>query len=586
MLGRSLPERSAEEGPCAAIIRSGPRPGFRSWSRALDDPTTTPPPAGTPPGTPLGGTSRAATPPSATPPSATPPSATPPSGDPARPAAPLRPGARRHQAAPHRPATVHRLGLHGVRATPRRDCAPRSSRRARRPSSSTQAHIELAKAEMAEIAGEIGRALALGSAAFVVVTPRRPPARHRHALFLGEWLFGSMGWGIVHGLLLFTSIALVCVLLILRVPSNLYGRAAFLGIVVAALASLVLGLGLLNRLYATIGEATALAVNVGIRPLVVGLIVGGLVGLLAGIFLAATMNAIWRWPVHRPRRFGCRWRAHRRADGRDLRPTSRYGPRDHPRLPDVHRWSWRPASRGKASTWRHSRLASIRTSPSTQARRRSSGYRDGCRPGPGPSGADRARRGVRDPRSLRAHRSRRPGQGPQEPGQSGRRRGRHGIHRARRPGSSLPPCQARGSRPVRTASGSDAATGDREDAAFAGKRRRQGPRNDRTRLRRLYEAGAKGSDPASDAPFVAVLRPLVLRASKAAAEAVFSTDEEGFQARLQQVQSRIARRDGGRGRRNPARRRRRHQRVPVRSTARTSAGRPGARSSRFSIRRR
>jgi hypothetical protein len=54
---------------------------------------------------------------------------------------------------------------------------------------------------------------------------------------------------------------------------------------------------------------------------------------------------------------------------------------------------------------------------------------------------------------------------------------------------------------------------------------------DRTRLRTLL--------------FVAVLRPLVLRASKAAAEAVFSTDEEGFQARLAQVQARIARREAG-----------------------------------------
>jgi hypothetical protein len=54
---------------------------------------------------------------------------------------------------------------------------------------------------------------------------------------------------------------------------------------------------------------------------------------------------------------------------------------------------------------------------------------------------------------------------------------------------------------------------------------------DRTRLRTLL--------------FVAVLRPLVLRASRAAADAVFRTDEEGFQARLAQVQSRIARREDG-----------------------------------------
>ncbi len=144
---------------------------------------------------------------------------------------------------------------------------------------------------MAQIAGEITRALALGGAAFVVVLLAALLLVIGGALFLGEWLFGSMGWGIVHGLLLFASITLVCVLLIVRMPNNLYVRAALSAIVVAALASVVLGLGLLNKLYAAIGDASGLAVNIGIRPLVVGIFVGGLVGLVAGIFLASTMNA-------------------------------------------------------------------------------------------------------------------------------------------------------------------------------------------------------------------------------------------------------------------------------------------------------
>jgi hypothetical protein len=169
----------------------------------------------------------------------------------------------------------------------------RSQIRATREAAVTlvQAHVELAKAEMADIAGEITRALALGGAAFVVVLLAALLLVIGGALFLGEWLFGSMGWGIVHGLLLFASIAVVCGLLILRMPNNLYLRAALSGIVVAAAASIILGLGLLNRLYTTIGDASGLAVGAGIRPLVVGMLVGGLVGLLAGILLAATMNA-------------------------------------------------------------------------------------------------------------------------------------------------------------------------------------------------------------------------------------------------------------------------------------------------------
>ncbi len=67
---------------------------------------------------------------------------------------------------------------------------------------------------------------------------------------------------------------------------------------------------------------------------------------------------------------------------------------------------------------------------------------------------------------------------------------------------------------------------ERDFAAYTKKTKR-----DRTRLRTLL--------------FVAVLQPLLIRASRAAAEAVFSTDEEGFQARLAQVQARIARREAG-----------------------------------------
>jgi hypothetical protein len=260
-----------------------PRPAhaqIRSRSSTLDDTTRTPPPAGTPPpATPPPENRASGTPPTANPPAGgppppgSPPSGPPPSGPPASGSPPPPPGAPRGQ----------RKAPPGLRAQIKatREAAVLL----------LQAHIELAKAEIAEIAGEIGRALALGTAAFVVVLLAVVLLVVGGALFLGEWLFGSMGWGIVHGLLVFASIALVAVTLILRVPSHLYVRAALSGIVVAVVTSVVLGFGLLNKLYAAIGDASALPVSVGIRPLVVGIIVGGLVGLLAGIFLAATMNA-------------------------------------------------------------------------------------------------------------------------------------------------------------------------------------------------------------------------------------------------------------------------------------------------------
>ena len=53
----------------------------------------------------------------------------------------------------------------------------------------------------------------------------------------------------------------------------------------------VLGLGLLNQAYTAIGDATALAVDPGVRPLVVGVLLGGLVGLIVGVITAVRMSA-------------------------------------------------------------------------------------------------------------------------------------------------------------------------------------------------------------------------------------------------------------------------------------------------------
>ena len=38
------------------------------------------------------------------------------------------------------------------------------------------------------------------------------------SLFLGEWLFGSMGWGVLHDTELSIAVAVVCILAALDVP--------------------------------------------------------------------------------------------------------------------------------------------------------------------------------------------------------------------------------------------------------------------------------------------------------------------------------------------------------------------------------
>ncbi len=106
------------------------------------------------------------------------------------------------------------------------------------------------------------------------------------SLFLAETLFGSMGWGILHGLLLFIGLAIAFVLIALGVGTDRIAKAGLVAILVGIVAAILFAGDLFNRLYTYLGELTALAVEPGVRPLVVGLIIWAALGLLVGIAVA------------------------------------------------------------------------------------------------------------------------------------------------------------------------------------------------------------------------------------------------------------------------------------------------------------
>lgn len=151
------------------------------------------------------------------------------------------------------------------------------------------AHVELAKAEATAIAGQVGRVAALGALAFMLVIFAVFLLVIGISLGLGEWLLGSMGWGVIDGVLAFLSVAMAAVLLAVGISATRIGRALLGAIVVGILIGVTLGLDLPNRLYAAIGESLGLAVDPGIRPLVVGMLLGGFIGLVAGIVAAIRM---------------------------------------------------------------------------------------------------------------------------------------------------------------------------------------------------------------------------------------------------------------------------------------------------------
>ncbi len=144
---------------------------------------------------------------------------------------------------------------------------------------------------MAEIADEIKRlaayvgiAVAAGIVAGLLLSVGLP-------LFLGDWIFGSIGWGLLHGLLLLTAIIVSMVLLVVDIPASRIAAAYFAGVVIAIVVGIVLGLDLTNRLWQLAGDALlplaapdarALAAALVVLPVALGLLFG-----LAGLVRAA-----------------------------------------------------------------------------------------------------------------------------------------------------------------------------------------------------------------------------------------------------------------------------------------------------------
>jgi hypothetical protein len=148
------------------------------------------------------------------------------------------------------------------------------------------AHVELAKTEFKAIGGQIARTAGLIGAAIALILVAVSLLILGTALFLGEWILGSIGWGVLHGVLAFLAVAMACVLAALGISfRRLVGSFATAAIVGLAV-GLVLGLQALNRVYSAIGDATLVGIEPGVRPLVVGLLVVGIVGLLLGLLLA------------------------------------------------------------------------------------------------------------------------------------------------------------------------------------------------------------------------------------------------------------------------------------------------------------
>jgi len=147
------------------------------------------------------------------------------------------------------------------------------------------AHLELARAEFEEIGDAIKRAAALSGVAIAALIVAALLATVGTPLFLGEWIFGSIGWGLLDGLLLLVAVAAAAGLAAVGTESTRIGRSFLVAVLIGVVVAIVLGLNLTNRGWSAVGDALVPAVAADSRPLVAALVslpvVGGVViGLL------------------------------------------------------------------------------------------------------------------------------------------------------------------------------------------------------------------------------------------------------------------------------------------------------------------
>jgi hypothetical protein len=150
-----------------------------------------------------------------------------------------------------------------------------------------QAHVDLAKAEASDIVDEVKKTVGLALAAIGLLVVTGILVTVGGMLFLGEWLFGSIGWGVLLGAFLFMDLAAMALLFALGVRGarlgGSFGVAAVLGIVVG----LALGFDVTHRAWSSLADTLVPTLDPSYRVLLTAVvalaIVGGVVGLILGI---------------------------------------------------------------------------------------------------------------------------------------------------------------------------------------------------------------------------------------------------------------------------------------------------------------
>ncbi len=146
-----------------------------------------------------------------------------------------------------------------------------------------RAHVDLAKSELSEIVAEVQRMVALIGAAIGILILAAILFGIGLFLFLGEWLLGSIGWGVLLGTLLLVDAAVVAFLLALDVKGGRLGSSFIVAAIVGAVLGVILGLDLTHRGWTALGDAVASYYDEGSRTVLLAIGASAAVGAILGL---------------------------------------------------------------------------------------------------------------------------------------------------------------------------------------------------------------------------------------------------------------------------------------------------------------
>jgi hypothetical protein len=158
-----------------------------------------------------------------------------------------------------------------------------------------KAHVELAKAELTDILDEVKRFAIAGGIALALLFFLGMLVPVGLTLFLGEWLFGSIGWGVLHGVEISVAVGLVAVLAALGLPARKIARAFLVALVIGVVIGVLFAFNLPHQAWSRLGDNLFSGIGPDIRPLVTAL-VGSVValavlGLLLGLAIGRGVGA-------------------------------------------------------------------------------------------------------------------------------------------------------------------------------------------------------------------------------------------------------------------------------------------------------